>query len=54
MPQLLEILLDVRPGAISAALDAAEQVGGKFMRHYESAAKLLPKTLQKALVDVMH
>ncbi len=51
--QVLEVLLDVRPGAVVAAMDAAERVGGKFMRHYQAAAKLLPETLQKALVDVM-
>lgn len=50
--QVLEVLLDIRPGAISVALDAAEEVGGKFMRHYQSAVQLLPKTLQKTLLDM--
>ncbi len=51
--QVLEVLLDVRPGAISEALEAAEKVGGKFMRRYQTAAKLLPDTLQKGIENVI-
>lgn len=51
--QVIEVLLDVRPGALSAALDAGENMGEKFMRHYRSAVSLLPKSLQEALVEVV-
>jgi hypothetical protein len=51
--QVIEVLLDVRPGALSTALDAAEKMDKKFMQQYRSAARLLPKSLQEALLDVI-
>lgn len=47
--QLLEVLLDIRPGAIIAAVDAAENIGGKFFKQLQIAVTLLPCTLQEAL-----
>lgn len=47
--QLLEVLLDIRPGAILAAVEATEQIGVKFRQQYKKAVKLLPDVLQSAL-----
>jgi hypothetical protein len=51
--QILEVLIDVRPGSLLAAFDAAEQLGRKFIRYYQSAISLLPVTLQKSLNDLL-
>lgn len=43
--QLLQVLIDIRPGSIMAAVDAAKKIGGKFYSQLEDATKLIPATL---------
>lgn len=50
--QILEVLLDIRPGSLLAALEAAEHLGEKFMRYYRTAVDLLPAALKNALLDL--
>lgn len=50
--QIIEVLLDIRPGALMAAVTAAEQMGDKFMRYYRDALSRLPGPLQAQLVDL--
>ena len=33
--QLLHVLLDIRPGSVSVAVEAARQAGAKFHRQYK-------------------
>lgn len=47
--QLLEVLLDIRPGAVLAAVEAAENMGTKFHQQYKKAITLLPASLQSSL-----
>ena len=47
--QLLEVLLDIRPGAVYAALDAAEKMGSKFMQQFKAATKMLPEQIRSQL-----
>lgn len=47
--QLLEILLDIRPGAVAEALEAIEPMGKKFTNHFRAATKNLPTELQNEL-----
>jgi len=49
--QLLAVLLETRPGAILAAVEAAEKVGAKFIQQYTKATELLPATLQRSLAE---
>ncbi|MEQ3696412.1 MAG: GSU2403 family nucleotidyltransferase fold protein [Pseudomonadales bacterium] len=43
--QVLKVLADRNVGAIFAALDAAEEMGGKFMKQLEAAVQQLPEEL---------
>lgn len=47
--QLLDVLLDIRPGSVSVAVEAARQTGAKFHRQYKKAAIRLPADLQSSL-----
>ncbi|MCP4287778.1 MAG: hypothetical protein GY792_25630 [Gammaproteobacteria bacterium] len=47
--QLLEVLIDIRPGSIYAAIEAANSMDKKFMRQCKAASKQLPGDIQKAL-----
>ena len=48
--QLLDVLLDIRPGSVYAAMEAASTMGKKFMTHIKIAAKKLPNNIQQELV----
>ena len=47
--QLLDVLLDIRPGSVSVAVEAARQAGAKFHRQYKKALTRLPADLQLSL-----
>ena len=47
--QLLDVLLDIRPGSVSVAVEAARQTGAKFHQHYKKALTRLPTDLQLSL-----
>ncbi|NIB38112.1 hypothetical protein HBA55_00865 [Pseudomaricurvus alkylphenolicus] len=48
--QLLEILMDTRPGAVYSALEAAESIAGKFIKQMRVAAKRLPPQIATELL----
>lgn len=50
--QLLEVLLDIRPGDITLAREAAESMGDKFVQQMQQGIKKLPARLAKALEDI--
>lgn len=47
--QVIEVLLDIRPGMLVAAIAAAKEQGGKFLQQYRAATKLLPAGLMDGL-----
>lgn len=47
--QLLEVLLDIRPGSVLVAVEAANQTGAGFYQHYKKAVARLPADLQSSL-----
>ncbi len=49
--QLLGALLDIRPGAVVAAMEAVTNYGGKFEQQLNKALKLLPKDLRSSLSE---
>jgi hypothetical protein len=50
---VLAVLLDLRPGDISLAADAARGQGVKFFRRLTVASRLLPQTIQKRLQPLL-
>ncbi len=50
--QLLEALIDIRPGSLVVALAEAKKMGKKFIQNYYSAVKLLPEALQVQLREL--
>ncbi len=47
--QVLEELIEARPGAILSALESAENMGDKFIKQLKAGAKRLPKSLASEL-----
>ena len=47
--ELLDVLLDIRPGSVLVAVEAANQTGAEFYQHYKKAVARLPADLQSSL-----